>query len=76
VYSIVKSVERTYFFDAYALSPSCLFPLFVSSLFTGGVFYTDANGLEWQQRRLGYRPGYSFADTNLPTNLYPMTTGQ
>jgi hypothetical protein len=42
----------------------------------GGVWYTDANGLEWQQRRLGYRPAYTFKDTSMPANIYPMTTGR
>jgi hypothetical protein len=40
------------------------------------VWYTDANGLEWQQRKLGHRPAYSFQDSNIPGNLYPMTTGK
>jgi hypothetical protein len=53
-------------------------PLYCSQLpccCSGGVWYTDANGLEWQQRRLGYRPSYNFKDNNLPANIYPITTG-
>lgn len=43
----------------------------------GGVFYTDANGREWQQRKTGYRPSYSLAPPALimRANLYPATTG-
>jgi len=40
------------------------------------VWFTDANGLEWQQRLLGYKPTYTTTDTNIPANLYPMTTGE
>lgn len=61
--------------SGFPLSPSSASSLPPTPCPSGGVFYTDANGLEWQQRKLGYRPAYAFSDTNLPANLYPMTTG-
>lgn len=52
-----------------------LLSLALVSVSTGGVWYTDANGLEWQQRKLGYQPSYPADSKALATNLYPMTTG-
>jgi hypothetical protein len=63
----------------HTLNPlSTLHPAFILIALSAadGVWYTDANGLEWQQRKLGHRPAYSFQDSNIPGNLYPMTTGK
>lgn len=43
-----------------------------------GVFYTDSNGLEMQERILNYRPTWELALTqnqNITANYYPIQTG-
>jgi hypothetical protein len=40
-----------------------------------GVFYTDSNGLEMQQRMLNYRPTWNFTSfQKVASNYYPVTS--
>lgn len=42
----------------------------------GGVFYTDSNGLEMQQRMLNYRPTWNFSSfEQVSSNYYPVNSG-
>ncbi|KAF8065729.1 alpha-mannosidase [Scenedesmus sp. PABB004] len=54
-----------------------VFVRYSSSLRSGGVWYTDANGREYQQRKRGYRPSFKLPASAeaLPGNIYPVTTG-
>lgn len=49
---------------------------FDTSLNTGNYYYTDANGLEYQQRKTNYRPTWNLV-VNEPVsgNYYPMNVG-
>jgi hypothetical protein len=56
------------------------FVRYSSSVKSQGVWYTDANGREYQQRRRDYRPSFKLPAGDagahrLASNIYPITTG-
>lgn len=53
-----------------------VFVRYNSSVRSSGLWFTDANGREYQQRRRDYRPAFSFSGNgSVGANLYPTTTG-
>jgi hypothetical protein len=48
-----------------------------SAIASDELWFTDANGMEWQQRYRQYRPSYDLLSTSqrIPGNIYPVTTG-
>jgi hypothetical protein len=44
---------------------------------SNSVWFTDANGMEYQQRKRQYRPSFQLpiGSRLLPGNIYPITTG-
>jgi hypothetical protein len=55
------------------------FVRYTSNIKSDSLWFTDANGREYQQRRRDYRPSFKFpagsSAHRLPANIYPITTG-
>jgi hypothetical protein len=54
-----------------------VFVRYNTSIQSQGLWFTDANGREYQQRRRQYRPSFSLpaGSEQLAGNIYPITTG-
>lgn len=54
-----------------------VFVRYSSSIKSEGLWFTDANGREYQQRKRQYRPSFKLpaAAAALASNIYPITTG-
>jgi hypothetical protein len=50
---------------------------YTSNVKSDGIWFTDANGMEYQQRKRQYRPAFDLPAGSrlLPGNIYPVTTG-
>lgn len=53
-----------------------VFVRYTTGIASAGVWFTDANGREFQQRKRDYRPAFMLvAAGGLPSNIYPVTSG-